>query len=92
MRRVTLKPQGTTKMYKVGPVWARKVLERENLRSSKIFAKWHVDPSSRSVRTKIRSILQIYVQEARSRYHASGPGETMIRPCFMSVYISTQDV
>jgi len=25
--------------------------------------------------------LQIYVQGARSRFHASGPGGTMIRPC-----------
>ena len=86
MRRVRLKPQGTTKIYKVGPVWAPKFLERENLRSCKFFAKWHVDSSSRSVRTKIRSILQIYVQGSRSRYHASGPGGTMIRACFMSVY------
>ena len=29
----------------------------------------------------MRSILQIYVRGARSRFHASGPGGTMIRPC-----------
>jgi len=38
-------------------------------------------------RTKIRSILQIYVQGARSRFHASGPGGTMIRPWWL--YYST---
>ena len=32
-------------------------------------------------RTKISSILQIYVRGVRSRFHASGPGGTMIRPC-----------
>jgi len=73
MRLVRLKPQGPgpdrgpdcpvqQKIYKVGPLWAPKFLE------------------------KICGLLKFLPQGgpgpggARSRFHASGPGGTMIRP------------
>ena len=58
-------PLGTTKIYKVGPLWAPKFLAHCATFLSK-------EGNSKN-RTKIRSILQIYVWGDGSRFHASGP-------------------
>ena len=69
------KPRSTYKAFQLALFWSK--LCKNSFFSSTTFLSKRGNSKNR---TKIRSILQMYVRGARSRFYASGPGGTMIRP------------